>query len=247
MDFDLNFLALAAVFFLAYVTETAIGFGSNLVALTLGAQIYPLPVVLPIAVAMSPVMTSTVLLRHRGQVDWNLLLRRILPWMLVGLVLGLALTVVAAPSILQVLFGLFVVTVSLRELVLLWRGMVVGQAPLGVFAQAVGIVGAGVIHGAFATGGPLLVYVLAKAGLAKSNLRSTLVSVWLILNSTLSVLFLADGRLGLEQLPFLLALFPVVAIAVPVGSWVHGRLNETQFRALVAAVLLAAGSLLLLR
>jgi uncharacterized membrane protein YfcA len=245
MTFELPFLALAAVFFLAYVTETAIGFGNMLVTLALGAQLYPLSELLPVAIALSPVFTGRILYYRHGEIDRPLLFGRIMPLMVVGALGGVLLAAVAPARLLESLFAIFVVIVSLRELVLLRRGRALSQPPLGVTTQRIGITAAGVIHGAFATGGPALVYVIARAGLGKSRLRSTLIAVWCLLNIGLTILFIADGRLGLDELPFIVALLPVVAVSVPVGEWVHDRLDENQFRAAVCVVLLLAGLVLL--
>jgi hypothetical protein len=42
--------------------------------------------------------------------------------------------------------------------------------------------GAGLVHGMYTTGGPLLVYALGREGLSKHVFRSTVTAVWLVFN-----------------------------------------------------------------
>jgi hypothetical protein len=245
MAIDGYFFAFAAMVWLAFASEAAIGFCSVVIALTLGAQIYPLQSLVPLVVPLSLVLTGTILSRHHEHVHRTLLLRRILPWMVVGMLLGLPIAQVAPAQILESIFGAFVVVVAARELRGLLRKGAGSQSPLPTPAQHAGMLGAGVIHGVFASGGPLLVYVISRAGLGKSNLRSTLASVWFVLNGSLTLLFVINGRLDASALPFLGVLLPVVALAIVTGEWAHHRLDEGHFRVIVYAILMLAGVSLL--
>lgn len=241
MPFDLQFALLAAIVALGFTTEAATGFGSIVIALTLAAHLYPIHELIPLLVVLNIVLSSYMVCRHHHHIERRLLLVQVLPLMAVGMAGGLVVFNSASSDTLKLAFGVFVVAVSLRELGVLLanRG---ARVPLGASASAVGIVGAGVIHGIFATGGPLLVYIIGRSELGKRNFRSTLASVWLVLNSTLAVVFTISGRINGGLLPAIAALVPVVVASIVVGEWTHQRLSERGFRIAVFTLLLLAGT-----
>jgi len=245
VSFDALFLCLAIFVWLGFTTEAATGFGSLIISLTLGALILPLPLIVPLLVPLNVVLTARILLRHHHHADRKLLLRRILPLMGIGMAGGLAIAAFAATDLLQSVFGLFVVAVSLRELHGLRGPAPAPHRPMAPAVATAAMLAAGVIHGIFASGGPLLVYAMGRLGLAKARFRSTLAVVWLTLNATLTVFFIATGRLDASRLPFFAALLPVVALAIVCGEWAHDRLDERRFRRVVFGLLLVAGIVLL--
>ena len=103
---------------------------------------------------------------------------------------------------------------------------------------------AGVTHGLFASGGPLLVYSLSGVALDKARFRATLICVWLTLNSLLTLIFAIDGSL-LPALPRIAAFLPVAISGVSLGEWLHHRISEQRFRVAVFLLLLVTGIALL--
>jgi hypothetical protein len=101
------------------------------------------------------------------------------------------------------------------------------------------------VHGIYATGGPLLVYSIGRSNLAKSELRSTLAMVWLILNAALSTTYLVGGRITGNTLESIGLMVPVLVVAIVAGEVLHSRIPDRPFRALVFALLLGAGTLIL--
>jgi uncharacterized protein len=104
---------------------------------------------------------------------------------------------------------------------------------------------AGVTHGLFASGGPLLVYALAGTTLDKARFRATLIAVWFLLNSSLTIAFMLDGRLQ-PALPAVLMFAPLLPLGIWLGSRLHHQVDEALFRKLVYGLLMAAGMILLI-
>jgi uncharacterized membrane protein YfcA len=225
---------------LAFAAEATTGFGATVIALTLGVHLFPLGVLLPVLVPFGLVLSAAITWRGRRHVDRQALLRRILPLMGVGLALGLSLFERASSESLRRAFGVFVVAIASHQLLLL-RGSERASAPLPPLAERLALLGAGVVHGLFASGGPLLVYALGRSPLEKRAFRATLSSVWLVLGVALTAAYAAGGRLGRDSLLATATLLPVLAFAIPAGEWAHHRLDEQRFRLLVFSLLLAAG------
>ena len=105
---------------------------------------------------------------------------------------------------------------------------------------------AGVVHGAYGTGGPLVVFVTGRES-ATSRRFAPPSRVWLVLNAVLVIGFLLHGWLSARTLGETVMLLPVVAGALALGEWCAARISDRPFRAFGAALLGAAGVLLLLR
>jgi hypothetical protein len=243
---DASFALLAVCVALAYTAEAATGFGSIVIALTLGAQMYPIPELLPVLVPLSVMLTTWVVTRNRRHVDRTLLARRVLPHMGVGAVLGFALFTTLPTAWLTPALGVFVVGVAVLELARMTLGRSEVARPLGPVGFAGATVGAGVLQGAVASGGPVLVYAMGRLGLPKARFRATLALVWLTLNSALVVSYAATGRLNGAKLPFVALLVPVVVASLAFGNWLHHRLDESAFRKVVLGLLGLAGGALVL-
>lgn len=236
-------LWLSMFILLAYTIEAVTGFGSIVIALALGALLLPIPELLPVLVPLNICMSGYLGWRHRRHIQWDLLLKLILPLMVVGTLLGHALRPWMGDAALRQGFGLLVLGFATRESWRLWRGGSATTHP-PLLSRALTLC-AGLTHGLFASGGPLLVYALAGTRLAKSELRATMICVWFSLNSVLTFLYLLDGSL-LPALPRVISYLPLLLVGVLLGEYLHQKLNEQHFRQMVYALLAVTGALLLI-
>jgi uncharacterized membrane protein YfcA len=200
--------------------------------------------ILPALVPLNLLLSASIVWRERAHLDRRLLLARILPLMGAGLVVGLAIFDRASMSSLRRAFGVFVVVVAAEGLWRLRRGLAGAEssAPLPAPVRGAAIVGAGVIHGIFASGGPLLVWALGRSNLEKSAFRATLSGVWLALGAALVIAYVRRGLVDAASLRATAALLPALGLALVAGEWTHHRLDELRFRRVVFALLLVAGS-----
>ena len=200
-------LAIGAL--LAFTVEGAIGFGSTVIMVSLGAQLVPLEQLLPAFVPVSIVLSISLL---RGPIQWRILLVEIVPIVAVGAAIGLALTHVIASRELLVAFGVFVVLLSILQL-----SKVDLPWPLPFLVLG------GVVHGLFGTGGPMIVYVTRKKISDKSAFRATLAVLWIALNTALLVNFVA-----LERYPTPTLMLALGAAVIPgrlIGERLHRALD----------------------
>ncbi len=238
-------LALALIVLLAYAAEAALGFGCNVLALTLASPLLPLEELLPVLVGLNLVVSVVILVRHHPEVDRRALLRRILPLAGLGLPVGMLVFALAPGPLLVRGFGAFVLVLALAEGVRSFAGEAVERPPPGGGVGAASLVGSGFFHGLYASGGPLLVWWASRVLPDKASFRATLTAVWLLLNLPLMGGYAwagaLDGTAGLRWL----ALLPATALGIALGEWAHGRLRERTFLRIVY-VLLALGGLTLL-
>jgi uncharacterized protein len=240
--------ALALVVLAAFTVETALGFGATVVTVALGSFLAPIEAILPSFVPINIALSLYIAARYRRDVDRRLLFGRIVPLMGLGLPFGMLLFRSLGSERLKLAFGVFVVILSLMELFRMRRGAEEHHAAKpGPILSMVLLFVAGIIHGIFATGGPLAVYVTSQHLPQKARFRATLSALWLVLNIALVGSFILAGTVSARSLGITAALVPALLGGMVIGEVVHRRVPEKLFRTLVLALLLAAGVLLAVR
>jgi hypothetical protein len=224
---------------MGYAVQTATGFGAAVVATALGALFLPVERIAPLMVPVSLLQNAWVLAAEPQAVDRRVLLREILPWMGGALPVGALLAGGLATDGLRTLLGGLLLALVAYELT--------RARPAPTWLRRGGLIGAGVVHGLLATGGPLLVWSIGQLPLEPKALRSTLTAVWFVLGLVLLAVYALDGRLTAEALLGSAWLIPSVPLGIGLGEGLLRRLPPEGFRALLRAVLLAAGLVLLAR
>ena len=242
MDVPLGF---AAVLFLAFVVESAVGFGSALVAISLGGQLMPLDQLFPIFQPLSLVLSTTLVVRGWHHIDRAFLLRTVLPAMVPGCLIGMALFRLGKAEALLVGVGAAIALLAVFELRRTLQGQV--TAPLSTSVARTVLFVAGVIHGLFGASGPPVVWVASRTLADKSRFRATLASLWALLSVVLVIGYVADGSLRLAQLQQSLVLSLPLLCGYVVGNLLHNHVPQRQFRLGVCVLLIVAGVALVAR
>lgn len=219
----------ALVALVAFTVEGTIGFGSTVIAVSLGAQLVPLDVLLPSYIPVSIVLSLTLL---GGPVQWRTLAVEIAPLVVGGIVIGLAVAQRLPARELLIGFSVFIMALSILELS---KVAIPWPAPFLVLG--------GIVHGIFGTGGPMIVYVTRKKIADKSAFRATLAVLWIALNTILLASFTARGHVPEPRV--LAAMAVAVVPGRMLGDWLHRALDAARFARAVWIVLLLAGCALL--
>ena len=238
-----KFALLFVILFGSYTTQAVTGFGAAVISVTLGALIFPIDTLVAIVVPLNVVLTAFLVVRTHEHVDWKLFSRRIMPLMGAGLGTGILAAGYLKGQSLVVLLGVLVVLISLRELYFLFRAPSRERRTTALRTMP-WIFAAGIVHGIYACGGPLLVYAVGKLNVGKAVFRSTLSVVWLTLNSLLTLHFIHGGRLNLETAQTALWLLPAIPLGVWLGDKLHHRVSEREFRIATFGLLTLAGGAL---
>lgn len=238
MAFDWLWMVFSIVILMAYTVQAITGFGSTVIALSIGVLWYSLDELLPFLIFSNILFSCVLVIKHKRHLNKYLAYRVVLPGMLMGLILGYLIKPYVDEGLLKQLLGLLIIWVSVLEL---WRLTRKSRARLieGNKSRLLTLI-AGLSHGLFASGGPLLVYTIAGHKVDKTQFRSTVVVCLFVLNCILSTAFLIDGRLE-PVLPFVLAVIPIIFIAVKVGNYLHNFVNEESFKKGVFILLLGSG------
>ncbi len=236
---DVKLIVLMGIVLLSFTSQALSGFGSIIIAVALGSNLYPIKELLPILVPLDVVINGYLVIRYHSRVDVPFLVKRVLPSMSVGFIAGVILFSLLESSILKGMFGVFVVIISARELFLTLRRS--GPREISSVSRAAYLILGGFIQGVFASGGPPVVYAVSRSIQDKTDFRSTLAAIWLSINSVLIVAYVVTGRMTLETIKHSALLLPVVLVGIIIGEVLHRYINEKHFRIVIFCILIVAG------
>ena len=106
---------------------------------------------------------------------------------------------------------------------------------------------AGIVHGIFVSGGPLLIGYLTKRIQDKVSFRATISTVWVVLNT---IILLDDIRSGLwnpELVKIQVASIPFLLAGMAVGSRLYAKMSQRLFMLIIYVLLFVSGISLLIK
>lgn len=234
-------LALAAIVLIAFTVETALGFGATLISVALGSMLLTIEELLPALVPLNLALSTFLTIRYRKEIDLRFLGTRLLPLMVLGMPLGILAFRNADASLLRRLFGGFLLIVSIVELARMRRATGATPARLSRPLEVGILLAGGMVHGAFATGGPMAVYVVGRTITDKGRYRATLCMLWTLLNTFLVLSYLRLGELHARSITLACVLVPSCALGLVLGEILHRRMPAAAFRGIVFAGLALVG------
>ena len=237
----LAYLLAGLCIFMSHMVAGVTGFGNQIVALPLLALLVGLDAGKTALVVLGTVMYTILTIRWHERVNVRALLLIVI-FTGVGLAIGIVLYEWLPERASTIALGVFVLAMGIQGLV---RPDLLDRVP-DVVAKML-LVAGGIVHGAFTTGGPLLVVYCRRALPDKSQFRSTLAVMWIALNIGLMSGWAISGwpnpgetlRLALVGLPFVL-------VGLYTGEYLHHRIEGPTFRRVVNVVLVVNGLILLI-
>jgi uncharacterized membrane protein YfcA len=230
----------ALVVFAAYLIRGIAGFGSGLIAVPFLSLVAPVAVVVPLVVTLDYIGSAGQGTKNVGQVAWREQ-RLLIPFMIVGIGLGLLLLRATPPVVLARLLGGFVILFALSQ----WLPAPPFSGSRGL--AAVGGVLGGLVGTLFGTGGPFYAIYLRLRDLDKAAFRATFATNFLIDGGIRLVAYVLMGLYGLTTLTAVALALPVAAVALFTGGRIHTGLSQADFMRLISLLLLGSGVALIVR
>lgn len=246
MAFDGLGALFGGIILLAYTVQAMTGFGSTVIALSIGIFLYSIDELLPFLVLSNLLFASALVIKFHKGFNKHLAFRVILPGTFVGMLLGYGLKPLIDEVLLKSLLGILIVGISILELKGLFqtnkKAIPTGKMykQIGPLKVPVLTLASGLSHGMFASGGPLLVYAIAKFNGNKSQFRATVLVCLFSLNVVLTSFFILDGSLQ-PVVPFVIAAMPIMLLAMKIGNALHHKVDEQFFKKGVYTLLLLMG------
>jgi len=238
-------LTIALIVAFAFSVEAALGFGATVVTVALGSLVLPLDAILPAFLPVNVALSAILVARGARSIAWRTLLVEIAPFVAAGLPIGIVLFTRVDERILKLGFGVFVIVLCAVELLAKKTGQPAQvKKPFAVGLLMLG----GMIHGAFGTGGPMVVYVMGKTlGADKTRFRATLSVLWLTLNTILVTTYAVRGQLTASTARASAVFIASLAVGLVAGEAIFRRVSAARFRTFVFTMLAVAGAVLVVR
>ncbi len=226
----------AVVYLVACTVQGSIGFGANLIAVPILAQVNP-DFVPGMTLMMNPVLGALGTWRERGHTD-----SEALTWTLVGRLPGIVLGVVVLSLVSEDRIGVLFAILLLVAVALQVSG-------LSLARRRATLLGAGTVSGFMGTsvgvGGPPVALILAD--LPGPAFRATM-SPYFLIGTALSLVALSIGdQFGMEQFTNALFLLPAVYIGFLVSGPLRSRIDHGRMATSVYVLSAFAAIVLLVR
>ena len=232
----------AGALFLAYGVFGFAGFGAGIVGLPLIVHVLPLRQAIPVVLLLDLSFSLLLGSRNWRSVDKRELLR-LVPFLAIGMAIGVGALSRAPEAALVGVLGGFVVANALWSLFGRSRATPVSTG----WAAPAGTVG-GTFSAMFGTGGPIYTLYLARRIAEPARLRACVAALIFgtaLTRATLlagSGLFAPAGLFGLAAM-----LLPCAGLGFVVGSRLHKVVSPARFRQAIWSLLLVSGGSLLWR
>jgi uncharacterized membrane protein YfcA len=227
---------------LAYAAFSLLGFGSALLASPALALVLPVARVVPLLAMLDAAGSLARGWRSRRLID-RAALGVLLPGMLAGQLLGVALLAWLPVREMALLFGSFIVLLGLSS----FRSKAAVKPVAGWWQAAVHSLAGGVLGGMFGSGGFLYARYLARRLPDRDAMRAT--QAVLIAVSTLwrIALCAVAGLLDVHLVVTALLLAPAALLGFRLGGRLDAGLSQARWVALLNGFLVAAGLGLIVR
>ena len=226
----------------AYVIFGIAGFGTALVASPMLAFFMPVSKIVPLLALLDFSAAVTKITKDRNKANVAEL-KRLVPLMIVGSIVGAGILFFTKPDILLLLLGAFVVCYSIYSL----SGYKLAGRLGPKSSIPFGLVG-GVFSALFGSGGFLYAIYLAGRIEAKEQIAVTQSTLIGLSTLTRLVLFLVAGIYADRSLLLIAAILaPAMLIGIFIGRHITLRLSKAQFIRVVNVLVLLSGIFLLIR
>ena len=234
------------VVFLTNIIQCVTGFAGTVLAMPFSVLLVGYDTARPILNALGLAASVYVVITCFHQINKKELFR-MTGVMLVGMAAGLWLKryFTGNPSLLYKTLGVLVLVFAVMNAVKFYTHREEKECPAPVSAALLVI--AGVVHGLFVCGGPLLVTYAGAKLHDKDEFRGTLSAVWIILNGVILVTDLIGGAFTPRTVRLTLLSAAVLAAALILGNLIAKKLSRKVFLQITYVLMAISGISLLVK
>ncbi|SKA93618.1 hypothetical protein SAMN05443428_11447 [Caloramator quimbayensis] len=231
------------VVLITHFIEGITGFGCTVLALPFCTMLVGLKTAVPSLIIIALFMAIYVVVISYKDIVWKAYLK-IIFFVLIGLPIGIHFFSILPENILKKILAVFMILVSIRGIYTSYKSIKLRE--LNPIILDLTLFLGGCIHGAFGSGGPLLVIYSARALKDKSNFRATLCMVWATLNSIIVYRYFSNNVLNSNIYRIVLYSLPFLILGAILGNIAHHKIQDKYFSKIVYAVLLISGIFMLI-
>lgn len=237
-------LIFGVVVLLTHFLEGITGFGCTVLAMPFAILLVGIHVAKPTLTLYGFLLCVYVVIISYKDILWKNYLR-ILTFVGLGLPVGIYFFNKLPESLLRKILAIFMITISIRGLYLCYnkhRNTHPMNERILNFILFLG----GCIHGAFTSGGPLVIIYASEKLKDKSTFRATLCLLWVTLNSVLLIQSFTNGSFTPEAAKLALYCLPFLVIGAILGNIFHHKIHNDIFLKIVYLVLILSACFMFL-
>jgi uncharacterized membrane protein YfcA len=242
MTDPLRYSLVALVVMVTHFQQGVTGFGCTVLALPLIVFLVGLPVAVPLLAIQGFLLALLIVCAAHRHINWREF-GHMTFLMALGMPVGMWMAHALPQAALELVLAVFMLVVGIQGLASDCRQACAAtcvEGKPGWLAQSLLPLG-GIAHGAFASGGPLVVVYATRALTGKAAFRATLCLLWVALNALLIARWALAAQLTPQILRVSAFCVPFTVIGMVAGTVAHHRVDEVFFRRLVYAVLILSG------
>lgn len=232
------------VVFLSNIIQCITGFAGTVLAMPFSVMLVGFESAKPILNVLGIAASIGVLIKNYKFIDKHEFIK-IVSIMGVGIIGGMFISpyITTDPKLIHIVLGIIVIVFAVYNAILFF--LKVEKEPNKILAILL-LVAAGVVHGIFVCGGPLLVTYAAAKIKDKEKFRATLSAVWIVLNTVIMFSDIKQGYFTLKLLPMLAISIVMLIGAVIIGEKISKKMNKNVFMILSYILMLYSGISLIL-
>lgn len=232
----LTIMLFGIIVLLAHFLEGITGFGCTVLAMPFAILLTGIKIAKPVLTLYGLILCLYIVIISYKNVVWEHFFK-ILLFVGLGLPVGIWLFNKFPESILKKILAIFMILISIRGLVIIYKENNVTKPVNNKVLDFILFIG-GCIHGAFTSGGPLVIIYASEKLKNKSNFRATLCLLWVCLNSIILIQSILNGAFSSDAIKLSIYSFPFLVVGAVLGNLVHHKINNELFTKLVYFVLL---------
>lgn len=252
----INNILFLLVILLSNVIQGITGFAGTILAMPPSLMLVGYPVAKPVLNVLGLLSGIYVFAGNYKRVCWKEL-KKIVAVMAVGIIGGILIKGLfeGKDQILYKLLGVFIIFLSVQGWLSLQKGGKKQESGAEAQAPANGdspvlyliLALAGIAHGIFVSGGPLLISYLTKKIQDKVSFRATISTVWVFLNSMILVDDIRAGLWNAQLCKIQLISIPFLLLGMFVGGKLYARMSQRLFMMITYVLLFISGISLLVK
>ena len=228
------------VILVSNIIQGITGFAGTILAMPASLKLVGIGTAIPVLNLLGLLSGIYVFAGNRKAVDKKVLSRVVLV-MGIAVVAGLFIRRLLSSNVqlLYYILGCIVVVIAVLGLVKTFGNgseKSPGEPLLNVL-----LVAAGIVHGMYVCGGPLLIAYMTKKLPEKSAFRATISTIWIFLNGIIFISHILNGSFTLEVIVSSIISVPFLLLGMYLGSVLYKRMSQSFFVKLTYVLLLVSG------
>lgn len=261
----INYILFLLVILVSNVIQGITGFAGTILAMPPSLMLVGYPIAKPVLNVLGLLSGIYVFAGNYKSVCWKEL-KKIVAVMAAGIIGGILIKGLfdGKEQILYKLLGVFILFLSVQGWLSLKQGAKKNQEVKNAKPDSVQLVKpdsdckdspalylilalAGIVHGIFVSGGPLLISYLTKKIQDKVSFRATISTVWVFLNSMILVDDIRAGLWNADLLKVQLLSIPFLLLGMFIGGKLYVRMSQRLFMMITYILLFISGVSLLVK